>query len=138
MWKLVNFRTASVLLFLFNFIVIFKRTFDVSLFYSISHLFINNWGRLFCELRVCELRVCELRVCKLRVCKLRVCELRVYELRVCKLRVCELRVCEFATEVFNCISSKKTNMESKLSRYTNENKQQTSTKEIYITNEIKT
>ena len=29
-------------------------------------------------------------------------------------------------------------MESKLSRYTNENKQQTSTKEIYITNEIKT
>ena len=42
-WKLVNSRTASVLLFLFNFIVIFKRTFDVSiLFYSISYLFINK------------------------------------------------------------------------------------------------
>ena len=41
-WKLVNSRTASVLLFLFNFIVICKRTFDVSLFYTISYLFINK------------------------------------------------------------------------------------------------
>ena len=66
---------------------------------------------------------------------LRVASLRVASLQVASLRVASLRV---ATEVLNCISSKKTNMESKLSRYTNENKQQTSTKEIYITNEIKT
>ena len=71
----------------------------------------------------------------LRVASLRVASLRVASLRVASLRVASLRV---ATEVLNCISSKKTNMESKLSRYTNENKQQTSTKEIYITNEIKT
>ena len=38
-WKLENSRTASVLLFYFNFIVISKRTFDVSLFYSLNYLF---------------------------------------------------------------------------------------------------
>ena len=68
-------------------------------------------------------------------CESASCESASCELRVASLRVASLRV---ATEVLNCISSKKTNMESKLSRYTNENKQQTSTKEIYITNEIKT
>ena len=87
-------------------------------------------GGYFASLRVCKLRVCELRVCELRVASLRVASLRVASLQVASLRV--------ATEVLNCISSKKTNMESKLSRYTNENKQKTSTKEIYITNEIKT
>ena len=41
-WKLVSSRTVSVLLFKFNFIVIFKRTFDVSLFYSMNYIFINK------------------------------------------------------------------------------------------------
>ena len=43
-WKLVNSRTASVLLILFNFIVIFKRTFDVSLFYSFSSTYILTFN----------------------------------------------------------------------------------------------
>ena len=41
-WKLVSSKTVSVLRFLFNFIVIFKRTFDVSLFYSMNYIFINK------------------------------------------------------------------------------------------------
>ena len=40
--KLVSSRAVSVLLFLFNFMVIFKRTFDVSLFYSMNYIFINK------------------------------------------------------------------------------------------------
>ena len=38
----------------------------------------------------------------------------------------------------NTILSKKTNIEPKRSRYTNRNKQQTSTKEIYIENDFRT
>ena len=41
-------------------------------------------------------------------------------------------------EVLNTILFKKTNIEPKRSRYTNENKQQTSTKEIYIENDFQT
>ena len=104
-------------------------------------------GRLFCELRVCELRVCESASCESASCESASCESASCELRVCQLRVASFlysdrdfspKIANVTTEVLNCISSKKTNIESKLSRYTNENKQQTYTKEIYITNEIKT
>ena len=41
-----------------------------------------------------------------------------------KLHNFQLKIANVTTEVLNCISSKKTNIEPKLSRYTNENKQQ--------------
>ena len=56
-WKLVSSKTVSVLRFLFNFIVIFKRTFDVSLFYSMNYIFINKSAQHIYALHIFSLLI---------------------------------------------------------------------------------